>query len=318
MNWVDAVLILILFLSIMSSVQRGFILSTLDLICWMGSLALSFMLYGPLSRFIEKYIVSTGPWATPMAFVIILLASRILLETVSRNILEKTSDKTHANILNRLFGILPGMVNGFIWIALLSTLLLLMPITTNSAEEARNSKLSEWTIGKVNWMQDSLAPVFTELFNQMAAKPDAAVGASETIKLPYKVARPKTRTDLESEMLILVNGEREKHGLKPLKADPEIAVAARKHSADMFARGYFSHVSPEGINPFQRIKAENVVFITAGENLALAQTLAIAHQGLMNSPGHRANILRPAFGRLGIGILDGGIYGLMITQNFRN
>lgn len=38
----------------------------------------------------------------------------------------------------------------------------------------------------------------------------------------------------------------------------------------------------------------------------------------MESPGHRANILNPEFGRLGIGILDGGIYGLMITQNFRN
>jgi uncharacterized protein YkwD len=56
----------------------------------------------------------------------------------------------------------------------------------------------------------------------------------------------------------------------------------------------------------------------AGENLALARTLPMAHQGLMDSPGHRANILRPAFGRVGIGILDGGRYGLMVTQNFRN
>jgi uncharacterized protein YkwD len=38
----------------------------------------------------------------------------------------------------------------------------------------------------------------------------------------------------------------------------------------------------------------------------------------MDSPGHRANILRPAFGRLGVGVLDGGVRGLMVTQNFRN
>ncbi|MDQ3129497.1 MAG: colicin V production protein, partial [Acidobacteriota bacterium] len=44
----------------------------------------------------------------------------------------------------------------------------------------------------------------------------------------------------------------------------------------------------------------------------------IAHTGLMNSPGHRANILQPNFGRVGIGVLDGGRRGLMITQNFRN
>ena len=54
------------------------------------------------------------------------------------------------------------------------------------------------------------------------------------------------------------------------------------------------------------------------QNLALAPTLPQAHQGLMNSPGHRANILRPAFGRVGIGIVDGGRRGQMVTPNFRN
>jgi uncharacterized protein YkwD len=66
------------------------------------------------------------------------------------------------------------------------------------------------------------------------------------------------------------------------------------------------------------MKAAHIRFINAGENLALAQTLQIAHTNLMNSPGHRANILSPAFGRLGIGILDGGYYGIMISQEFRN
>jgi uncharacterized protein YkwD len=66
------------------------------------------------------------------------------------------------------------------------------------------------------------------------------------------------------------------------------------------------------------MRAKKVKFLTAGENLSLARTLIMAHEGLMNSPGHRANILQPAFGRVGIGILDGGIYGIMVTQNFRN
>jgi uncharacterized protein YkwD len=66
------------------------------------------------------------------------------------------------------------------------------------------------------------------------------------------------------------------------------------------------------------MRRDGVRFITAGENLALAPTLRIAHRGLMNSPGHRANIMNPSFGRVGIGILEGGSHGLMITQNFRN
>nr|WP_317169283.1 CAP domain-containing protein [Mucilaginibacter humi] len=79
-----------------------------------------------------------------------------------------------------------------------------------------------------------------------------------------------------------------------------------------------SHTTPEGLDPFDRMRNDGVRFLTAGENIAITQTLPMAHTGLMNSPGHRANILNPAFGRLGIGILDAGWYGLMITQAFRN
>lgn len=119
-------------------------------------------------------------------------------------------------------------------------------------------------------------------------------------------------------MLEMINRERGKAGLKPLTADPELTEVARKHSRDMFERGYFSHITPEGHSPFDRMRAANVHFLTAGENLAIAPTLPIAHTGLMNSPGHRANILRPTFGRVGIGIMDGGRRGLMVAQEFRN
>ncbi len=70
--------------------------------------------------------------------------------------------------------------------------------------------------------------------------------------------------------------------------------------------------------PFDRLQEANVSFLAAGENLALAPTLSLAHEGLMNSPGHRENVLRPQFGRIGIGIMDGGQKGLMITQMFRD
>jgi uncharacterized protein YkwD len=119
-------------------------------------------------------------------------------------------------------------------------------------------------------------------------------------------------------MLALVNAERVERGLKPLAADPEITPVARAHSQDMFSRGYFSHYTPEGKDPFDRMKSAGIKYYSAGENLALGQTLRICHEGLMNSPGHRANILNPSYGRLGIGILDGGAYGLMISQEFRN
>jgi uncharacterized protein YkwD len=97
-----------------------------------------------------------------------------------------------------------------------------------------------------------------------------------------------------------------------------LTAVARQHSADMLARGYFSHYSPEGKTALDRLRAQRIAFLIAGENLALAPTVTVAHTGLMHSPGHRANILRPQFGKVGIGILDAGRHGIMVTQNFSN
>src|SRR5258705_2468365 len=112
--------------------------------------------------------------------------------------------------------------------------------------------------------------------------------------------------------------ERFAAGPNPLTADPELTQVARRHSADMFARAYFAHDTPEGRDPFDRMREAGVRFSTAGENLALAPTVQIAHTGLMNSPGHRANILQKDFGRVALGIMDGGIRGIMVSQEFRN
>ena len=65
-----------------------------------------------------------------------------------------------------------------------------------------------------------------------------------------------------------------------------------------------------------RMRDGGVRFGAAGENLALAPTVQVAHDGLMNSPGHRANILNPRYRRVGIGVADGGMHGKMFVQNF--
>jgi len=120
----------------------------------------------------------------------------------------------------------------------------------------------------------------------------------------------------EAAMLVLLNHERTTRGLPALTLNDKARAVARTYSADMFARGFFSHINPEGKTPFDRMKAGGVKYGSAGENLALAPTLQLAHTGLMNSPGHRANILSPDYRTVGIGIVDGGPYGLMVTQDF--
>ncbi|WP_127017871.1 CAP domain-containing protein [Anoxybacter fermentans] len=120
----------------------------------------------------------------------------------------------------------------------------------------------------------------------------------------------------ERQMLNLINNERTKRGLAPLKVDMELVRLARMKSKDMIDNHYFSHISPTYGSPFEMMKNAGIVYRTAGENLAGASSVIRAHTNLMNSSGHRANILNPAFTHIGIGIVDGGPYGKMFTQLF--
>ena len=91
---------------------------------------------------------------------------------------------------------------------------------------------------------------------------------------------------------------------------------ARQKSQDMITNNYFGHQSPTYGSPFDMMKKAGVTYRTAGENLAGASTVQQAHSGLMNSSGHRANILNPNFTHIGIGMVRGGRYGAMWTQMF--
>ena len=127
---------------------------------------------------------------------------------------------------------------------------------------------------------------------------------------------PAGLTAMEQQMVNLVNQERVKQGFKPLEVDMRLVKAARLKSQDMIDKNYTSHISPTYGSPFDMMKSMGITYKTAGENIAGAGTVDRAHTNLMNSAGHRANILSPNYTKIGVGIIPGGPYGLMITQMF--
>ena len=110
-----------------------------------------------------------------------------------------------------------------------------------------------------------------------------------------------TPVQAEARMLVLLNEARRTAGLNPVVADDELREVALAHSEDMVAHNFFSHVSPSTGTPDDRVLRSGALVSAAGENIAAAPTPETAHDGLMNSPGHRANMLRPDFTHVGIG-----------------
>ncbi|OHV73318.1 hypothetical protein LCM4579_10350 [Ensifer sp. LCM 4579] len=121
---------------------------------------------------------------------------------------------------------------------------------------------------------------------------------------------------LRAEALALVNEARSRHGLDPLQATGRLNSAAQAHAEDMLARNYYSHTSPEGEDVGDRYRdrggsrwqkvAENIARCTACPSVPTAERVSEFHEGWMNSPGHRRNILARGLKSFGFGIIGEG------------
>jgi uncharacterized protein YkwD len=317
MNWVDILLILVVLFSAWMGWRKGFLHGCADLLTWIGALVLAFVCYPVIAEKIEK---SSGPslWIMPVTFLVCLFVFGALLGWLMRLLFNKIHVSVFQSLANHVLGIIPGLVNGVIWSTVIALMLLTMPFTNSLSENARQSRIADRLTPPAEWVEEKLSPVFSDVVRKSMTKLTVEPHSEEMIQLGFSTTRVKERPDLEANMLEMVNGERIKEGLPILSADTVMRKVAIAHSRDMMARGYFSHETPEHLDPFDRMKAAHIKYLAAGENLAIARTISIAHTGLMNSPGHRANILNPSYRRLGIGIIDGGLHGLMISQEFRN
>jgi serralysin len=135
----------------------------------------------------------------------------------------------------------------------------------------------------------------------------------------------------EQYMLELINAERSKVGAQPLASDGDLNESAENHSAWMISTDTFSHTGAGGSNPGARMEAAGYAFSGSygwAENIAWMSTRAPAglqneveqlHTNLMNSSGHRANLLNDSYREIGVGFEVGqykSYEGAFVTQNF--
>ncbi len=140
------------------------------------------------------------------------------------------------------------------------------------------------------------------------------------VGVPEPAARSIAGTAVEPEqaearLLTLLNEARRAAGLADVKPDVELREIALAHATDMRDHHFFSHISPRSGSPEDRVRRSHALISMSGENIAEAPTPESAHAGLMSSPGHRANMLRPEFTHVGIGARENQ-GGVVITLLF--
>lgn len=123
-------------------------------------------------------------------------------------------------------------------------------------------------------------------------------------------------TQDESELLSLINTEREKNNLVALKVDKDLQNVARLKANDLVNNNYFSHISPIYGTPFEMLKSNKISYKTASENIAGNSSISNAFNSWMNSESHKSNILSNDYNYTGLAVVDSIAYGKIIVELF--
>jgi uncharacterized protein YkwD len=315
---VDAAVLALLGVAAWFGYRSGFVAMTYSLASWILAVAAGLAFQAPVADFIEAVVGLPAPLAAVIGFVLTVVVVEGLFSAAGRVAIRPVVAVIRRSPLDgvdRVLGTVPGTIRALFIVALAILTIQALPLSSEvkaAVETSRTARL-------VNAEVAAFQPQIETFTGQLGGSPllITRIGEHETerLDLPDRVELAPDPT-AERQLFDLVNEERIQRGLSALVWDESLVLVARAHSEEMFELKYFSHESPVTGSPFDRLKAAGISYSRAGENLAFAQSVSVAHRALMDSPGHRENILRPEFSRLAIGVINAGIYGRMVTQLF--
>lgn len=316
-NWVDLIIVLVLVYYASEAFRFGFWSIFIDFASFLGSLLISLRVYKFGAVFLKNNFNLPNSFANALGFIVTAILLEILLSYLFVYLVKRLPKRFKKSRLNRFLGIFPALGEGLILTAFLLTSVVTLPVNPKIKRDVAESKIGSAILKKTSGAERVINDIFGGAVNDALTSLTVKPGSRETVELKTGESQELSVDQIsEGQMFAMVNEERKKQGVHELVWYPEVVPIARNHARDMWERHYFSHYSPEGKDVGDRLNAAGISYSIAGENLAMAPTVQTAHTGLMNSEGHRANILESRFRRVGIGVIDNGIYGKIFVQIF--
>jgi uncharacterized protein YkwD/uncharacterized membrane protein required for colicin V production len=319
MNLLDIAIIVLLVIGVGMGIQRGFLRTSLDLIVLATAAFAGAMLYRSVGSYLESWFGIGGPGLNALSLVLSALLVLAML-----NVLISWAITPHLLALRVIqpvrfadsgLGALPGAVYGLLFGVMLTLALGFVSLGDSFdralAESDLATQLRSGATSATTGLARQTGMDLADFTYVVVPETDASYRIA-----PSNAAELTVEEGYEAELVELVNQERADRGISVLAFDPDLVPVARDHSREMHELGYFSHTSPNTGTLADRLNGAGVAYIQAGENLAYAPTVSVAHRGLMQSEGHRANILEPSFQRIGIGVIRAPDGTLMVTQVF--
>lgn len=314
LNWVDYLILMLLIIHAYLGYSLGFLGATLDLTKLVISLIVGLVIY----EFFGKILANTISIPQGFASAISFFTIAVLIQIFIRELLKKyfIFNPTIFKTVNQIIGFLAGSLSGVIFSSFLLILAIALPVSSHIKDSVFLSQIGSVLVSYSQTAEKKLKEMLggniLKGLNFLTVDPSS----TEKIILNFRPTTTNVDRSAENYMLDLINEERFSRGLPELVFDDQLRNIGRQHCSDMFENRYFSHYNPQNFSPSDRLEEENIIYSRVGENLVLSPNASLAMEGLMDSPMHSANILSIYFGRVGVGVIDGGIYGKMFCQEF--
>lgn len=315
-NWVDVVILITLLIFAIEAVGKSLVAEILDLCSFLFAFFLSFTLYNFPAKYFENEFKLAHGLSLVLGFMSVWFLSEVLFYVLVRILIPKLPSLNFK--FSKVVSIVPSSLKGLIFIALSLVMIATFPIQPAIKKSVLDSRLGSQILKASYALEQPVKQVFGSVTSDSLTFLTIKPKTDQKVNLGFQTTNFSIDEATEKQMIDLVNKERTSRGIKALVFEIRLREIARLHSADMFRRGYFSHYSPEGKTVADRALAYGIDFLVIGENLAYAPSLESAHKGLMNSQGHKANILSTDYHKIGVGVMDGGVYEEMFTQVFSN
>ncbi|PIT89018.1 MAG: hypothetical protein COU27_02530 [Candidatus Levybacteria bacterium CG10_big_fil_rev_8_21_14_0_10_36_7] len=314
-NFFDYILFLTFLIYVYEEAYSGVTNASIRLLSILAAFFSGLLFYPLFSQLLITKLNFTKGASDATSFLVLGILSYFVISRFLYAIEDKLTKVHFPTKINILGGAFFGAASLFFLAAFTTSILLSFPVSLPINQLIKNSFSGKFLLSSTQGVEGDIKRIFggsvSETINFLTIESNES-----SIALNFKYSTPTVDVASEKKMLNSINEQRRRNGLESFTNDIDLSRAARFHAVDMLKNGYFSHFTLDGLSPFDRLDSFRIVYSFAGENIAFAPNVAIAMNGLMKSPGHRDNILSSDFRKVGVGVLDAGVFGKMFVQEF--
>jgi len=263
-HWLDLILLVVLARYAVDGWRRGCAKLFLELAGFAISILLSTLTYRSVGLVFDDLFPVPPSYVDAVAFLLVWWLVDLAWPYAADAIHERLPERWRLFREYKALCVVPGVLNGILISCVIVTVMLSFPLPAGLKRDARVSIVALTMPEIIRGMDHLLKPALGALADKSFEMQTMQPWSDTFIDLHFRTYDVAVDPESEDEMLRLVDIERFKQGVGPLTVDPGLREVARAHARDMFERGYFAHIDPDGRKPYERVERAGIAFGVTG------------------------------------------------------